>query len=135
MKLSLVSIPVFILVYLDAFAKSPLPPKKVTTANFECEIILDIYNGLYDWVDEEREWSGGQLLANWAKITPGAVTVANLNDTDGDSIPDKDDNEVLASSIGRDEIDLMKLVVRKKNPASTLSGNVTLRKISGTVKL
>lgn len=43
----------------------------------------------------------------------GAFTVANLNDTDGDGVIDKDDPAVTATANGRNEIDLVKLVINK----------------------
>lgn len=52
-------------------------------AGFECEIVIDIYNGLKDW-STGVPYSGGQLLMEDKKKTQGAVTVANFNNTDGD---------------------------------------------------
>ena len=41
----------------------------------------------------------------------GAFTIANLNDTDGDTKPDFEDDYVIASESGVDEVDLMKLII------------------------
>lgn len=102
------------------------------TASFECEVSLDIYNGIYDW-EAGQSYSGGNKLGSGNKFDKGAVTIANLNDTDGDGIVDVDDDDVVASSIGRNEVDLIKLVIKKQGNDAT--GNVILRKISGNVRL
>lgn len=104
-------------------------------AGFECEIVIDIYNGLKDW-STNVPYSGGQLLMEDKKKTQGAVTVANFNNTDGDldasgnDIKDSDDPSVSVGTgvtIGRNEIDLIKIVLRKRDPNATLSGNVILQ--------
>lgn len=105
------------------------------SASFECEVVIDIYNGFYDWQGSGTSFSGGQKLSTGDKQNIGAVTVANLNDTDGDGISDNTDNTVVSGSSGRNEIDLMKIEVRKKNPSAVLSGNVTVNVVSGNVKL
>jgi hypothetical protein len=96
------------------------------------EVDLDIANG-----------QGGALLDDDKEETPGAFTVANLNDTDNDGAgatpadpvtPDKDDNDVRGTPPnGRPEVDLMKLMIQKPQP--DMGGNVTLRVVSGSVKL
>jgi len=68
---------------------------------------LNIYKGLDD---PSHNW-GGDKVPNFDKYTLGSVTVANLNDTDGDSIVDNLDTVVIATSRGVDELDLMKLEV------------------------
>ncbi len=68
------------------------------------DLDLKIHNGLYGSY-------GAQQVSDLDETTKGAVTVANLNDTDGDGTIDKDDNAVLAGSSGRSEVDLMKLVI------------------------
>lgn len=62
----------------------------------------------------------------------GAFTVANLNDTDGDGTTDKNDTSVKQSAAGRDERDLMKLVIEAP---SGIPGNLVLTRVSGTVKI
>jgi len=104
-------------------------------ANFECEVVLDIYNGFIDWTGATTSYSGGQKLSPNEKRSKGAVTVANLNDTDGDTVIDNIDNSVIQSNVGRNEIDLIKIEVKKRNPATSLSGNVILQILSGNVKL
>jgi hypothetical protein len=80
---------------------------------------LVIHNGLKDWVTG-TSYSGGQNLEEDEEETTGAVTVANLNNTDGDfdaggnEIVDVDETDVSVAGMnppGRNEIDLMKLVV------------------------
>jgi|GEM_PF-6329633 len=102
----------FILTYIlfianDLFSQSEKP----LTNSFEYEgcgcggnIDLRIYNGLYGSY-------GGQLIPEENETTTGAVTVANLNDTDGDGVIDNVDNDVIATSVGRNEVDLMRLTV------------------------
>ncbi|MEO5368146.1 MAG: hypothetical protein H7831_17700, partial [Magnetococcus sp. WYHC-3] len=90
---------------------------------------LEIYNGL-------DGYSGGQLISETDEESKGAATVANLNDTDGDGTADKDDDNVSISGenpAGRNEIDLMKLVLKK--PVPDLGDNVKLRLVSGDVKI
>lgn len=91
---------------------------------------LDIHNGL-----DGR--SGGQLIDQARKWTEGAVTVANLNDTNGNGTRDLDENEVKAptdgTAKGTNEVDLMRLVVNK--PAAADGGDVKLEKVGGTFKL
>jgi hypothetical protein len=64
----------------------------------------------------------------------GAVTVANLNDTDGDEIVDNIDPSVISTSgKGRNEVDLMKLIIKKNvtiNP-----DQLFLKKIAGDISL
>lgn len=80
------------------------------TTNFECndnevvcpEINLIIYNGL-------NGATGGQVISEDNEEVLGALTVANLNDTDGDGTVDINDINITASPMGRDEVDLMRL--------------------------
>lgn len=116
------------------------PPTKVKEANFRCDIVLEIYDGFYDWVAGKSYSGSGVALDDVKKLNPGAVTVANLNDTNGNGMGgnggvDKDENSVLATSIGRNEVDLMKLVVKERTGVTGLTGNVVLEKVSGAVKL
>jgi len=90
---------------------------------------LDIHNGL-----DGRQ--GGAQLENAKKLSIGAVTAANLNDTDGDGKVDKDDDVVKAAAVnptGTNEVDLMKLVI---NPlAAPAGGKVKLEATGGDIKL
>jgi len=86
------------------------------------KVDLDIHNG-----------QDGPEIAEDNEETVGAFTGANLNDTDGDGTLDKDDNEVKATTNGRDEIDLMKLIIRKPDPDA--GGKVKLKVIASSVKL
>jgi hypothetical protein len=92
------------------------PEKDVT-------IDLDIHNG-----------QAGPEVAEDKEETVGAFTVTNLNDTDGDGKVDAgdDDKEVKATPNGRDEMDLMQLVLRK--PVPDLGGKAVLKVVSGDVK-
>ena len=70
------------------------------------------------------------------KYSVGAVCLANLNDTNGNGIPDYQETNITQNALGRNEIDLMKLVIRPREPGLNLSGDVTLRKLSGnSIKL
>ncbi|MCB0517235.1 MAG: hypothetical protein KDD49_14315, partial [Bacteroidetes bacterium] len=91
------------------------------------KVDLAIFNGLY-------KPYGGNEVANAKETSVGAVTVANKNDTDGDGTTDKDDNDVTATAAGRDEVDLMKLVISTKSAVVkdcppvvlTTTGNIKL---------
>ncbi len=107
-------------------------PSKTSSAGFECDVFLDIHNGFYDW-SIGKTYTGGQKLSSGNKYDKGAVTVANLNDTDGDGITDNIDPIVESSSVGRNEVDMIKLVIRKK--ITDPVGPVTLKKVGGTVTL
>ena len=65
---------------------------------------------------------------------PGAFTVANLNDTDGDGSPDASDPDHNGKKTpkGRDEIDLMKCIINKPSPDE--GGEVKLE-TTGQIKL
>ncbi len=106
------------------------------TPNFQClseNVELEIYNGLYDWSSNTSFLGSSNGLPVLDKLIIGAVTIANKNDTDGDLVIDSNDsNGVVATTGGRNEIDLMKLIIKKNNPSIT--GLVTLRVI-GNVSL
>jgi len=87
----------------------------------ECTIDLVIHNG-----------QGGPPISEADEETIGAFTVANLNDTDGDGKVDKDDDAVIASAKGRNEVDLMELNINPPVPA--FGGTVKLKVVSGDVK-
>ena len=126
---------------INSSIQAQSPPERTAPGNFECEIVLDIYDGFYDWVDGISYSGSGSPKDVNQKITPGAMTVANLNDTNGSGMGngnsgvDASENQVLATAVGRNEIDLMKLVLRKKEASASLSGNITLTKVSGAVRL
>ncbi len=113
----------------------PTPPTQVKNANFQCDIVLEIYDGFYDWVAGKSYSGSGHTLDDVKKLYPGAVTLANLNDTNGNGVMDIDDYSVQATSIGRNEVDLMKLVVKQRDGVTGTTGNVILEKVSGAVKL
>lgn len=106
-------------------------------SNFKCEVYLEIYNGMYDWYGGNDYSGKGIPLSDGDKTAIGAVTVANKNDTDGDGIVDLDDTDVRpgSSTLGRNEIDLIKVVIKKVNEGSSLSGNVIFKINSGNVKI
>jgi hypothetical protein len=70
------------------------------------KVNLTIYNGL-------EGTGGGQQVPESVETTRGAFTVTNIQDTNGDGIKDKDQNPVEATPIGRDEVDLMKMILHK----------------------
>lgn len=121
--------------------KSQNQPLSNTGLNFSCDDmgednnLLVIFDGLKDWVTGTA-YGGGSIVSgnNGAEETRGAITVANKNDTDGDEHPDNEDPSVVASSVGRNEIDLIKLVVLKPTNMD-VGETVVLRKISGNIRL
>lgn len=103
--------------------------RAMDSSTYSQTVELTIHNGL-------EGFSGGQKIEGEDKVTKGAVTVANLNDTDGDGTSDQDDSDISAPAqkeLGRKEIDMMKLIVNK--PAPDRGGNVKLTISSGKVKL
>lgn len=111
-------------------------PQTTTSFNFECAppppIDLDIYDGLMDWITYES-YSGGHYVVEELEESIGAITLANLNDTDGDEMVDNEDSSVKKLPTGRNEIDLMRLVVNKPTP--DVGGAVNLKIISGFIVL
>ncbi|MBK7807709.1 MAG: hypothetical protein IPJ51_15655 [Saprospiraceae bacterium] len=97
--------------------------------NCGCSVKIDlkIHNGLYDDY-------GGQAISESKEVSIGAVTVANLNDTDNDNIVDNIDNHVIASSSGRNEVDLMKLEIVLKGAYVPTCPDLEL-KLQGNIKL
>jgi hypothetical protein len=76
--------------------------------------------------------NAAQMVPEDKKETVGAFTVANLNDTDGDTTIDNVDNTVKAAAGATgnsDEVDLMKLEI--KGPST---GRMKVTVVSGTVK-
>ncbi len=86
------------------------------------EVNMQIWDGQYK--------DGDKAISNAAEDKTGAVTVANKNDTDADGKPDfEDDNGVIETRTGdeaqgRDEVDLMRLVVYR--PPLYTDGDVVL---------
>ncbi|HHH54528.1 MAG TPA: hypothetical protein ENK91_12780 [Bacteroidetes bacterium] len=84
-------------------------------------VTIDIYDGLND-KGNPGTWGGEKVFGGGRdKWDDGALTLANLNDTDGDGDKDGDgipeildinDDEVVHSQYGRDEVDLMKLEIK-----------------------
>lgn len=107
-------------------------PQTKSETNFECDVVLDIYDAFVDWKSSPPQFWGGKNTPKNAvdKIMVGAVCVANKNDTNGNGIPDSNENNVTNSN-HRNEIDLMKLVLRPREIGSTLTGTVTITKESG----
>jgi len=103
-------------------------------------IDLRIYNGLYDWIQTPPPAGPPMPLNEEQEAKIGAITVANLNNTDGDFMADgttefidRDDPTVVAPVIpvGRNEIDLMKLVIWKKPEIeATMAQPITLKNVS-----
>lgn len=134
MKLKSAIVPI-LLFLTGALIGQVTPPQKVSAGNLECEVILDIYDGLFDWTTG-TSWSGsGSPLSNDKKVDPGAVTVANLNDTNGNNIVDAMETNIPTNAPNRREVDLIKIAIRKKNPNALLSGSISLVKKSGSIKL
>jgi len=67
----------------------------------------------------------GDAVPEASEETVGAFTVANLNDTDGDGVQDDVDTDgVIGTANGRDEVDLMQLIVAK--PHADMQGPLVL---------
>ena len=68
---------------------NPTPPEQTLTMDFSCgalpEVNIEIYNGLYDWEIEMDYSGGGMPLSNDDEDGKGAVTVANKNNTNGNT--------------------------------------------------
>ncbi len=134
MKLPICILMLFSMLFFNSTAQAQVPTK-TAAANLECEIVLNIYDGFYDWVDGVSYSGSGAPKGSLDKFDFGAVCLANMNDTNGNGTVDSGENEVLATANGRNEVDLMKMVVEQKDPAAVLTGSVTLSKVSGSVKL
>jgi hypothetical protein len=118
---------------LKAQNNPPLgPPKTTSETNFECDVVLDIYDAFVDWKASPPKFWGGKNSPKSTidKLMVGALCVANKNDTNGNGIIDDSENNVVNAS-HRNEIDLMKLVLRPRENGNILSGNITLSKESG----
>jgi hypothetical protein len=98
-----------------------VPYWRATTALVEMpKLDMGIYDGQ----------NGVKMLRERDDVTVGAVTVANMNDTDSDySRDDQDDvvanNNTPSPTYGTDEVDLMKLVVYRPS-VNVLNGGVTV---------
>ena len=79
---------------------------------------------------------GGQEVTGSAKTRKGAVTVANLNNTDGDMDIDNVDNDVSVNinGNGRDEVDLMKLIIDVSGTLPGLCKDVVTLTYGGNIK-
>lgn len=110
------------------------------------DIDMTIFNGLFDWLTRDTSLSGGQPISEDREVRIGAVTVANLNNTDGDyladgtteriDVEDDDVRRVNNSVVGRNEIDLMRLVIKKSADLTPTPANpIRLKPISGNIKL
>ena len=81
----------------------------------EADVKLTIFDGLNE-LGNEGMWGGKEVKKNSFgigrdKFNDGAITIANLNDTDGDGNIDIYDPVVSAGVNGIDEVDLMKLII------------------------
>jgi|GEM_PF-3733508 len=108
--------------------KKPKKGDGVVTIEAEPAVNLQVFHGqgATEPVSEEEE------------ETVGAFTVANWNDTNGNGNNDPlkkdlDDADVVATARGRDEVDLMQLVLNLPDP-STPNTKVKLRLVAGNVK-
>ena len=94
---------------------------KMTVMNVP--VNLTIYDG-----------QNGNAVPDAQDESRGAFTVANMNDTDGDGVRDNVDvNGVIATPFGKDEVDLMRLVLSR--PPSPFWWTVTLSVPSGEIIL
>ncbi len=100
---------------LAQLAPSSSESLNFTSCNCDQIVNLTIHNGLYQVENSQGQITavyGAQAIADEFELSVGAVTVANMNDTDGDAIIDSNDNDVLFNlNKGFEEIDLMKLVI------------------------
>lgn len=105
LSLPIIVLPLIVFAQKGKHQEHNLPPTDPTCGH-KPDIDLVIYNGLLAPY-------GGQEVPKTREKSVGAVTVANLNDTDADGTIDNEDNEVQSiNKAGRNEIDLMKLHIR-----------------------
>ncbi|MFN0036870.1 MAG: hypothetical protein ACKVUS_17580 [Saprospiraceae bacterium] len=137
-NVSVYSIGIILLLLMPVLLFAQSLPKITTYSNFKCEVYIEIYNGLYDWHGGNNYSGGSMPLSDGEKTEPGAATVANKNDTDGDGMVDGGSGETDvrpgSPALGRNEVDLIKIVIKKVNPSAILTGNVEI-KITGDVKI
>ena len=99
----------------------PTPAGAAVTSDTVKFTVVDVNLTIYD-----GQW--GAKVSEYLEESEGAFTVANMNDTDGDTVADLNDtNGVFASPTGRPDdgdLDLMELVLHK--PAPDATGAVTL---------
>ncbi len=76
-----------------------------------------------------ENWSGGQSILEPTEESGGAVTVANLNDTDENGTLDRDD---IGSVTG--ERDLMRFVMVKPDPVTDVFSEVRVRIEAGDIR-
>jgi hypothetical protein len=99
-------------------------------------VILRIFDGL-NTNGNTGIWGGKEVVqisgVGRHKYNEGAITVANLNDTDGNGSADKDDLNVQGSSSGVAEMDLMKLIIE---PVGEMIPNCKVKlSLLGKIKL
>ncbi len=117
------------LISLQLYSQQGISQIKET--NFQCAVVLDIYDAFVDW-HTNTSWGGDMHpKSELGKVLVGAVCLANKNDTNGSATPDYQETNITENALGRNEVDLMKLVIRPRDPSLNLSGDVILRKISG----
>lgn len=104
---------------------------------FNVQAAMQIYRADSDHTDGRPY---GALVPDDDEATVGSFTVANLNNTDGDNISnidgantDVNDDNVIATAHGRNEMDLMRLILER--PVPPMGGNVRLTIVRGNVKI
>ena len=126
-------IPLYSQIENDEVGNDAIQITSFNFCNLEEACNLEIYNGSIDWVSNSSP-SGVFPISRVKEYDLGAITVANINDTDGDGIIDNiDNNGVIDDDLGRNEVDLMKLVIKKPIPDN--GGSATLSIVSGNIKL
>ncbi len=87
----------------------------------DCGCDLSINLRIHDGLNKDGEagiFGGEEVSELLEDDSRGAVTVANRNDTDGDTVPDYMDTDgVVQSANGRNELDLMKLIIESTGGA------------------
>lgn len=114
--------------YASSQSINPLEPKfGYEDCGCKININLRIFYGLYGNY-------GGQEVLNKDEETKGAVTVANKNDTNGNGPIDASEKPIIATPNGRNEIDLMALIIEAKGVTPDCPADNVILEYQGNIK-